>query len=140
MFTRYIESELQGHPDLIAKALPDYPPFIKRMLLDTCWYRALRRDHVDLITEGVTEITPDGLRGSDGTEIDVDIIVPASGFHTHRFLWPIDVRGRSGASLSETWGPENAQRRQQLDPGHRRRGRRHLRAPAPRGSQPWPRR
>lgn len=108
VFTRYIESELQGRPDLIAKALPDYPPFGKRMLLDNGWYRALRRDHVDLITEGVTEITPDGLRGSDGTEIDVDIIVLATGFHTHRFLWPIDVRGRSGASLAETWGPENA--------------------------------
>lgn len=108
VFTRYIESELQGRPDLIAKALPDYPPFGKRMLLDNGWYRALRRDHVDLITEGVTEITPDGLRGSDGTEIDVDVIVLATGFHTHRFLWPIDVRGRSGASLAETWGPENA--------------------------------
>lgn len=108
VFTRYIESELQGRPDLIAKALPDYPPFGKRMLLDNGWYRALRRDHVDLITEGVTEITPDGLRGSDGTAIDVDVIVLATGFHTHRFLWPIDVRGRSGASLAETWGPENA--------------------------------
>jgi 4-hydroxyacetophenone monooxygenase len=108
VFTRYIESELQGRPDLIAKALPDYPPFGKRMLLDNGWYRALRRDHVDLITEGVIEITPDGLRGSDGTEIDVDVIVLATGFHTHRFLWPIDVRGRSGASLAETWGPENA--------------------------------
>ncbi|TDD07539.1 hypothetical protein E1181_08915 [Saccharopolyspora terrae] len=36
--------------------------------------------------------------------------------------------------------PRHAQRRQQLDPGHRRRGRRHLRAPAPRRSQPWARR
>ncbi|MDI2030404.1 NAD(P)-binding domain-containing protein [Saccharopolyspora sp. TS4A08] len=108
VFTRYIESELDGRPDLIAKALPDYPPFGKRMLLDNGWYRTLRREHVELITEGVAEITPTGLRGSDGTEVTADVIVLATGFHTHRFLWPIDVRGRSGLSLAEVWGPENA--------------------------------
>ena len=37
----------------------DYPPFGKRMLLDNGWYRTLRRDNVDLVTEGVAEITAD---------------------------------------------------------------------------------
>lgn len=110
-FTRYLESELAGRPDLVAKALPDYPPFGKRMLLDNGWFRALRRDDVELVTEGVAAITPTGLRGTGGTggtEVEVDVIILATGFHTHRYLYPMQITGRSGRTLAEVWGPEDA--------------------------------
>ena len=45
-FTRYIETQLGDRPDLVAKVLPDYPPFGKRILLDNGWYAALKRDDV----------------------------------------------------------------------------------------------
>lgn len=108
VFTRYLEAELDGRPDLVAKSLPDYPPFGKRMLLDNGWYRALRHEHVDLVTEGVAEVTPTGVRGDGGTEVEVDVVVLATGFHTHRYLWPMEIRGRSGATLAESWGAEDA--------------------------------
>lgn len=108
VFTRYLEQELRGRPDLVAKALPDYPPFGKRMLLDNGWYRTLRRDDVDLVTEGVAEITPTGLRGTGGTVVEADVIVLATGFHTHRVLYPMRITGRSGETLADTWGPEDA--------------------------------
>ncbi|TCK21754.1 flavin-containing monooxygenase [Pseudonocardia endophytica] len=108
VFTRYLCSELDGRPDLVEKSLPDYPPFGKRMLLDNGWFRAIRRENVEVVTEAVVEVTPTGLRGDGGTEVDADVIVLATGFHTHRFLWPIDVRGRDGASLSDVWGDGDA--------------------------------
>ncbi|MEJ8281958.1 flavin-containing monooxygenase [Pseudonocardia spirodelae] len=108
VFTRYLESELDGRPDLVAKALPTYPPFGKRMLLDNGWYRALRRDDVTLVTEAVAEVTPTGLRGDGGTEVAADVVVLATGFHTHRYLWPIEIRGRDGVRLDDVWGPEDA--------------------------------
>jgi len=108
VFTRYLESELEGRPDLIEKALPDYPPFGKRMLLDNGWYRTLRRDNVDLVTEGVAEITRTGLRGTGGTEVEVDVIVLATGFHSLRMLYPMEITGRSGRTLAQTWGDEDA--------------------------------
>lgn len=108
VFTRYIESELEGRPDLVDKSVPGYPPFGKRMLLDNGWYRALRRENVELVAEGVAEITPTGLRGDDGTEVDADVIILATGFHTHRYLWPIEVRGRDGNRLADVWGDEDA--------------------------------
>ncbi|MBP2371084.1 flavin-containing monooxygenase [Pseudonocardia parietis] len=108
VFTRYIESELEGRPDLVAKSVPDYPPFGKRMLLDNGWYRTLRRENVELVTESVAEITPTGLRGDDGTEVDADVIILATGFHTHRYLWPIEVRGRDGVRLADVWGDQDA--------------------------------
>lgn len=107
-FTNYLKSELDGRPDLIEKSLPDYPPFGKRMLLDNGWYATLRRDNVDVITEAVTEITPTGLRGTGGTQVEADVIILATGFHTTRFLYPMRVTGRSGRTLAETWGPDDA--------------------------------
>jgi 4-hydroxyacetophenone monooxygenase len=108
VFTRYLESELAGRDDLVAKALPDYPPFGKRMLLDNGWFAALRRDDVTLLTEPVAAITPTGVRGADGTEVEADVVVLCTGFETHKQLHPLDIRGRDGASLRELWGPDDA--------------------------------
>ncbi len=107
-FTRYLESELDGREDLQRKALPAYPPFGKRMLLDNGWFRALRRDNVELVTDAVAEVTPTGVRSADGHERDVDVIVLATGFDAHRLLAPIDIRGRSGASIRDVWGDDDA--------------------------------
>lgn len=108
VFTRYIEKELAGRPDLIDKALPDYPPFGKRMLLDNGWYAALTRDNVTLVAESVTSIDSRHVRGRFGTAAEVDVVILATGFETHKLLTPIDVRGRSGRSIREAWGPEDA--------------------------------
>ncbi|MEJ3657619.1 NAD(P)/FAD-dependent oxidoreductase [Actinomycetes bacterium KLBMP 9759] len=108
VFTRYYEAELAGRDDLLAKALPDYPPFGKRMLLDNGWFAALRRDDVDLVTEAVAEITPTGVRGAGGTEVEADVVVLCTGFEASKLLHPMEVRGRSGRSLRETWGDDDA--------------------------------
>lgn len=108
VFTRYVEKELDGRPDLIEKSLPDYPPFGKRMLLDNGWYAALKRDNVTLVTEGVASIGPDSVVGSGGHVAAVDVVILATGFETHKLLSPIDIRGRSGVSIKDFWGPEDA--------------------------------
>ncbi|MFW0874156.1 flavin-containing monooxygenase [Rhodococcoides corynebacterioides] len=108
VFTRYLEKELDGRPDLIEKALPDYPPFGKRMLLDNGWYAALRRDNVTLVPEAVASIDAHHVRGAHGTVAEVDVVILATGFETHKLLTPIDVRGRSGRSIREAWGEEDA--------------------------------
>lgn len=106
-FTRYLMAELDGRPDLVEKCLPDYPPFGKRMLLDNGWFAALRRDHVDLVTEAVERFTPTGLR-SASTEVDADVVILCTGFQAHAFLAPMHVTGRSGRALAEQWGPDDA--------------------------------
>ncbi|MDV7991918.1 NAD(P)/FAD-dependent oxidoreductase [Rhodococcus sp. IEGM 1374] len=108
VFTRYIERELEGRPDLIEKSLPDYPPFGKRMLLDNGWYAALKRDKVTLIADAVSSITANSVVAQNGSESEVDVVILATGFETHKLLTPIDVRGRSGESIRDIWGPEDA--------------------------------
>jgi 4-hydroxyacetophenone monooxygenase len=104
---RHIRKELDGRPDLIEKVVPDYPPFGKRVLGDAGWFRMLRRDHVSLVTQPVESVDAHGIVLKDGTRIDVDAIVMATGFHAGRMLWPMDIRGRSGASIREVWGEDN---------------------------------
>lgn len=106
-FTQYMREQIGDHPALLAKVIPTYPPFIKRMLQDDgTWLATLKRDNVDLITEPITAITPTAVRCAGGGEHPVDVIVYATGFHANRFLWPMEIRGRGGADLRARWGEE----------------------------------
>jgi 4-hydroxyacetophenone monooxygenase len=107
MFTQYMADQIGDDPALLAKVTPTYPPFVKRMLQDNgSWLGALKRDNVELVTAEIAEVTPRGIRCADGTEHPADVIVLATGFHANRFLWPIEITGRGGASLRARWGEE----------------------------------
>ena len=106
-FAGYLTGRLKGRPDLIEKALPDYPPFGKRILLDNGWFETIRRDNVTLVTERVTEVTPTGLIDSAGDEHEADVIVWATGFYAARFVSSLDVRGVGGIQLREVWDDDN---------------------------------
>ncbi|MQA12605.1 MAG: SidA/IucD/PvdA family monooxygenase [Pseudonocardiaceae bacterium] len=106
--TKHIESKLTGRPDLLKKCLPTYPPYGKRMLMDNDWFETMRRDDVELVTEKVATITQDGISTVDGIEYPVDIIAYATGFHAHRMLYPMDIRGRGETGLRDVWGDEDA--------------------------------
>lgn len=108
-FTRYIENELEGRPDLLEKSLPDYPPFGKRMLIDNGWYKALRRDNVSLVTDRIDHVESDAIVAEDGTRHRADVIVMATGFDALRLLTPMKVYGRSGIEIHEQWGVDDAQ-------------------------------
>lgn len=104
---RHIRRELEGREDLIQKVIPRYPPFGKRVLGDAGWYRTLRRENVSLVDMGIERIEAGGIRLQDGNLVEVDAIIFATGFHAGRMLWPMDIRGRSGASIRDTWGEDN---------------------------------
>ena len=107
-FTRYMVAELGDRQDLLDSVLPSYPPFGKRMLLDNQWFRTLQRDNVLLVTDHVAEVRPDRIVTRNGAEHEVDVIVLATGFDVVSFLAPMEVRGRSGTTLRETWSDDDA--------------------------------
>ncbi|QGG94461.1 flavin-containing monooxygenase [Actinomarinicola tropica] len=105
LLTGYLESEFADRPDLLEKVVPQYPPFSKRFILDDgAWARTLTRDDVDLVTERIAEITPEGVRTADGTLHEADVIIYGTGFRAADFLMPMKVVGRGGRDLHETWG------------------------------------
>ena len=100
----HLERQFGDRPDLLAKVLPTYPPGAKRMMRDNgVWPAALKQDDVDLVTEGIAEITPAGVRTVDGVLHEADVLIWATGFRASDFLSPMTVHGRGGVDLHERW-------------------------------------
>ena len=104
---RYIAEETGGRQDLIEALTPDYPPYVKRMVWDNDWYRTLTRPNVELCTSGIVSADETGVITADGRHHDLDILVFATGFHGTRFLYPMEVRGRSGRTPAEVFGGDD---------------------------------
>jgi len=90
-------------PELRAKLTPDYPIGCKRILFSNNYYPTLARDHVQVVTERIAEITPTGVIAADGTRHDADVIIYGTGFDAQDFLSSIDVTGRAGVKLATQW-------------------------------------
>lgn len=100
----HLHAQFGDRPDLLANVVPDYPPGAKRMMRDNgVWSAALKKEHVQLVTSGIQEITPRGIRTVDGLDHEVDVIIYATGFLASDFLAPMTVLGRDGVDLHEQW-------------------------------------
>lgn len=101
--TDYIKTQTNGREDLIAKLVPDYAPFSRRPVVDNGWYRALTRDNVTLVTEGIERLTETGIQTVDGKVHELDIIITATGFDIVKYLAPARIIGKGGIDLHESW-------------------------------------
>jgi cation diffusion facilitator CzcD-associated flavoprotein CzcO len=98
----FMRSQLKD-PEVRAKAWPDYTFGCKRVLFSSHFLPALQRLNVDLVTDPIARIEPDGLVTADGARHEVDCIIWATGFRTNDFMFPMEITGADGASLREYW-------------------------------------
>jgi cation diffusion facilitator CzcD-associated flavoprotein CzcO len=89
--------------ELRSRLTPDYQPLCKRQVLSASYYRALRARNAELVTAPIERITPRGIRTADGRDIDVDLLVFATGFQAHNYMRPMNLRGRDGLSIDDAW-------------------------------------
>jgi cation diffusion facilitator CzcD-associated flavoprotein CzcO len=73
------------------------------VLLSNDYYPALCRDDVDLVTDGIREVTTTGLVTTDGTERPADTIVFGTGFDVKASLTRLRIVGRGGVELARRW-------------------------------------
>ena len=107
--TTSLLAQIEDAPWLRDVVVPHYPPGAKRIIRDDgTWIRTLQRDDVSLVSQGVVEITPDGVRSADGSVVEVDVILWGTGFKASEFLMPMRVRGEDGRDLHQTWGRDAA--------------------------------
>jgi cation diffusion facilitator CzcD-associated flavoprotein CzcO len=98
---KHLENQV-ADPDLRARLTPDYTIGCKRILLSSDYYPALQRPDVDLVTDGITEITETAVVAGRA-EHPVDVIVYATGFNAVEAVTSLNVAGRDGRKLT----PEN---------------------------------
>ncbi|MBM2614602.1 NAD(P)/FAD-dependent oxidoreductase [Actinoplanes sp. LDG1-06] len=93
-------------PQVAEDLCPDYPVGTKRPCLDTNYFEAFNLPNVHLVNlrrTPLVEVTGKGIRTSD-REYEFDVIVYATGFDAMTgALTNVDIRGRDGLSLKETW-------------------------------------
>jgi cyclohexanone monooxygenase len=96
-------------PATAAALTPSHPFGCKRPILDQGYYQTFNRDNVtlvDLRRGPIVEVTPTGIRTSQGHH-ELDVIIYATGFDAMTgALTRIDVRGRDGVSLADFWNAE----------------------------------
>ncbi|MHC4048477.1 flavin-containing monooxygenase [Bradyrhizobium sp. 25ACV] len=105
--TDFILSELQGRPDLIAKCVPTYPPYGKRILLDNNWFKTLTRPNVELVTDAIDHFDQSGIVTADGRHRPADVIVVSTGFKVTEMAARLNISGRNGKDLREAWANDN---------------------------------
>ncbi|WP_255799532.1 flavin-containing monooxygenase [Mycobacteroides abscessus] len=104
MCLEYIEQMFGAGTELANKVTPDFAPYGKRIIRDPGgYYAALTRPHVDVEANEPAAVNANGIVAQDGRQIDLDVIVYATGYHLD-FLSTVDIRGRNGARLSDAWG------------------------------------
>lgn len=104
MCLEYIDRMFGAGSELAQKVTPDFAPYGKRIIRDPGgYYAALTRDHVDVEASEPAEVNEAGIVTVDGRQIDLDVIIYATGYHLD-FLSTVDIRGRDGKALVEVWG------------------------------------
>ncbi|MEQ8393583.1 NAD(P)/FAD-dependent oxidoreductase [Thalassobaculum sp.] len=100
--------EIVKDPQTAAKLSDiDHPFATKRPPIDSNYFGTYNRPNVSLVdvrAAPIERITPTGIVTRDGASYDLDVIVFATGFDAMTGpLLSIDITGRDGQSLKDTW-------------------------------------
>jgi len=79
--------------DLRRKLTPDHPFGCKRLVFATDYLQALTQPHVEVVSSPARSLRARSLVTDDGTELDVDVVLCATGYAAADYLGQIDVAG-----------------------------------------------
>jgi cyclohexanone monooxygenase len=88
---------------LRAMLTPDHPMGCKRLVFSSDFLPALTQPNVEVVSSPARSLRARSLLTEDGTELEVDVVVCATGYAAADYLGQIDVVGEGGVSLRQTW-------------------------------------
>jgi cation diffusion facilitator CzcD-associated flavoprotein CzcO len=92
-------------PELREKLEPDFRFNCKRTLLSDTYYPTLEKRNVHLVTDRLETFLENGIRIEGGREVDVDVVVYATGFEVPNDQYKRFV-GKNGKSLYSAYADE----------------------------------
>lgn len=99
---RYLEASV-ADPELRTKLTPDHPLGCKRLVFATDYLTALAQPHVEVVSSPARALRARSLVTADGSELDVDVVLCATGYAATDYLGQIEVTGEDDRSLHDTW-------------------------------------
>jgi cation diffusion facilitator CzcD-associated flavoprotein CzcO len=90
-------------PELRRRLTPGYALGCKRILPSNRWYPAITQPNVDVVTDGIDHVRPDGIVDRNGELHQVDTIVFATGFHVTDIRIAHRITGRDDRKLADEW-------------------------------------
>jgi len=101
-FQRLLQRQVPD-PQLRARLTPEYAIGCKRILLSSEYLLAMSKPQVELVTEGIAQITERGVQTRDGRRHAADVLIFGTGFAATEFLAPMRIVGRAGRDLNDAW-------------------------------------
>lgn len=89
--------------ELRSRLTPDHPLGCKRLVFATEYLQALNRPNVEVISSAASTLRGRSLVTDDGSELDVDVVVCATGYAAADYLGQIEVVGEGGTTLRDRW-------------------------------------
>ena len=90
-------------PALRRKLTPDHQPMCRRLIMSARFYPAMQEPAVELVTDAIERVVPEGVMTADGRIHEVDVLVLATGFDPQAFMRPMELVGEDGVTLDEAW-------------------------------------
>jgi cation diffusion facilitator CzcD-associated flavoprotein CzcO len=90
-------------PGVRQKVWPDYTFGCKRVLFSSDFLPAIQRSNVEVVTDPITRMTPAGIVSTEGTEYEIDCLIYGTGFRTNDFMFPMEITGTNGHTLTDAW-------------------------------------
>lgn len=89
--------------ELRARLTPDHPLGCKRLVFSPDFVQTLTRPNVEVVSGPARALRSRSLVTEDGRELDVDVVVCATGYAAADYLGQIAVTGEDGITLRHTW-------------------------------------
>jgi cation diffusion facilitator CzcD-associated flavoprotein CzcO len=110
-YRRYVRLVVKN-PETAAKLSPDFGLLTKRPTMSTGYLPAFNRDNVTLVTDPITEITPDGIRTRSGAHHRLNVLILATGYEVFsdpETYVPGTIVGRNGFDLAKFYNEQGLQ-------------------------------
>jgi cation diffusion facilitator CzcD-associated flavoprotein CzcO len=98
----HLEAQV-ADPDLRERLTPHYAIGCKRILISNDYFPALCQANVELNTDGIERITQGAVETRTGRQIDLDLLVVATGFEATDLPIAHRIIGRDDHLLSDHW-------------------------------------
>ncbi|WP_034474148.1 flavin-containing monooxygenase [Aestuariibacter salexigens] len=101
---KYLQSQIKDD-NMRRKLTPDFIIGCKRVIVSSTLYPTLCRDNVTLFDkhQGIERFTQDGIITQDGQQLDVDLVIFATGFNATDGLVDYPVHGKNNTLLQRFW-------------------------------------